>query len=148
MSKEIEIIARGVCVKEGRILLCHSKGAKNTYLPGGHIDFGESAGKALVREIKEELDVKSVLGRFLGVVEHAYYRKRKLTCEVNLVFAVGIPGLDPKKDPESAEDYIEFFWLDLKKLETSNLEPWPLRKCLPGWLSAKTEECFAGTMDA
>ena len=37
---EIEIMARGVCVLDGALLLCHSAGADNTYLPGGHIDFG------------------------------------------------------------------------------------------------------------
>jgi ADP-ribose pyrophosphatase YjhB (NUDIX family) len=147
MSREIEIIARGVCVKDGRILLCHGKGATNTYLPGGHIDFKESASRALVREIKEELGVKSVLGRFLGVVEHSYSRKAKVLCEINLVFAVNIPGLKPGKDPKSAEDYIEFFWWDMKKLATSKLEPRLLRTCLPEWLSGRAVECWASTID-
>ena len=78
---EIEIVARGVCVQGGRVLLCHTKGAKNTYLPGGHVDFGESAAASLKREIEEELGLKARVGRFLGAVEHIYYRKRKPQCE-------------------------------------------------------------------
>jgi len=53
-QKEIEIIARGVCVKGGKLLLCHSKGAPNTYLPGGHVEFCEDAKVALAREVVEE----------------------------------------------------------------------------------------------
>ena len=37
----IETIARGVCVVGGRVLLCRAKGGSSTYLPGGHIEFGE-----------------------------------------------------------------------------------------------------------
>jgi len=70
MSKPdlIEILARGVCVVDGRLLLCHTKGARNTYLPGGHVEFREKARETLRREVEEELGVKAKVGRFLGVV--------------------------------------------------------------------------------
>lgn len=146
MKKEIEIIARGVCVKGNRLLLCHSKGRANTYLPGGHIDFGEKAGEALIREIKEELGVKARLGRFLGAVEHEYRRKSGKICEINLVFEVKIPKLKPHKKPQSEEDYIEFLWCDMDKLAGSRLEPWPLRTCLKKWLKDRSNECWASTV--
>lgn len=59
----IETIARGVCVRDGRLLLCRAKGGKSTYLPGGHIEFGETGRDALVREVKEELGVEEHRGR-------------------------------------------------------------------------------------
>lgn len=40
---------------EKKVLLAQAIGEKNTFLPGGHIEFGESAKDALVREIEEEL---------------------------------------------------------------------------------------------
>ena len=52
----IEVIARGVCVAGGRVLLCRAKGGSSTYLPGGHVEFGETGREALVREMREEKD--------------------------------------------------------------------------------------------
>ena len=49
-----ETIARGVCIQNGKVLLCRAKGGATTYLPGGHIEFGETGRVALVREMKEE----------------------------------------------------------------------------------------------
>ncbi|MGI6012457.1 MAG: 8-oxo-dGTP diphosphatase MutT [Ruminococcus sp.] len=40
--------------------------------PGGKIEFGETPQKALVREIKEELDVEIEVGDFLKTVEYDY----------------------------------------------------------------------------
>lgn len=40
--------------------------------PGGKIEPGETPNQALVREIKEELDVKIEVGEFIGTIEHDY----------------------------------------------------------------------------
>ena len=61
----IEVIARGVCVQEGKILLCRAKGGATTYLPGGHVEFGETGRQALVREVKEEMGVDAETGAVL-----------------------------------------------------------------------------------
>ena len=68
----IENIARGVCISDGHVLLCRPKGGAYSYLPGGHIEFGETGREALVREIREELGVEASAGRFLGVVENSF----------------------------------------------------------------------------
>jgi 8-oxo-dGTP diphosphatase len=144
-NQEIEIIARGVFIKKGKLLLCHTKGAQNTYLPGGHIECGESAKKSLSREIEEELGKKAKVGRFLGAVEHTYRRGGKRLCEINVLFDVSIAGISPSEDPESCEDYIEFWWVPLNKMSASRLEPSVLRKLLGSWVNSGGVERWAST---
>ena len=86
----IETIARGVCVVDGKILLCRAKGGTTTYLPGGHIEFGETGRQALVREIKEELGLESSTGAFLGVVENSFIQHGKPHAEINLVYQLAL----------------------------------------------------------
>ena len=52
----IRIVA-GVAVDEsGRVLLVRKRGTERFMLPGGKLAEGEGAGKALARELQEELD--------------------------------------------------------------------------------------------
>ena len=118
----IETIARGVCVIDGKILLCKAKGGKTTYLPGGHIEFGETGRQALVREIKEELGVDSTTGAFLGVVENSFLQHGKPHAEINLVYELSLA----EGDVRAREDWIEFEWRPLSDL--GDLLPESFRK--------------------
>jgi 8-oxo-dGTP pyrophosphatase MutT (NUDIX family) len=134
----IETIARGVCVKDGRLLLCRAKGGKSTYLPGGHIEFGETGRAALVREVKEELGVDSSAGAFLGALENSFMQNGKPHAEINLVYEL---ELSPDADAgglKSCEDWIEFVWHDIKDLSSANLLPEGFR-ALAGWPDVRFE---------
>ena len=118
----IEVIARGVCVQEGEILLCRAKGGATTYLPGGHVEFGETGRQALVREIKEELGLDAQAGAFLGVVENAFLQHGKPHAEINLVYALSLA----EGETTAQEDWIEFEWRALSNLD--DLLPEAFRK--------------------
>ena len=117
----IETIARGVAISDGRILLCKAKGGSSTYLPGGHIELGESGREALVREMKEETGLDVSTGSFLGVVENSFLQKGKRHSEINLVYEMAI--LPNQGAVAAAEDWIEFEWRDLADIESVNLLP-------------------------
>ncbi len=131
----VEVIARGVCVSNGQLLLCHGKKATLTYLPGGHIEFRETARQALVREIREEMGRDAVAGRFLGCCEHCFLQKGEPHAEINLVFELTVPGLAPGGAVEAAEDWIGFRWHPLDRLDEASLEPAPLRALIEEWLA-------------
>ena len=124
----IETIARGVCVRDGKILLCRAKGGSSTYLPGGHIEFGETGRQALRRAILEEIGAEASVGRFIGVVENAFTQHGKPHAEINLVYEFDM-------DVESVcakEDWIEFEWRDIGGLADANLLPEAFRR-LESW---------------
>ncbi len=131
--RAIEILARGACVRNGRVLVCRNRKHGNVYLPGGHVDWGEDSKHALAREWREELGVPCRIGRFLGVVEQRYKARGGPTCEISLVFEVICPKIPAEKDPASAENHLEFEWVPLKGLEKSGLLPFAMAGQVPAW---------------
>jgi ADP-ribose pyrophosphatase YjhB (NUDIX family) len=84
----IEILARGLLIRSGRVLLCRNVDRGYFYLPGGHVEFGEPAHAALEREFLEETGRTVRAGVCLLASEHAFRQGKKDRHELNLVFHV------------------------------------------------------------
>jgi len=78
MVSNIHHLARGIIISNDKVLLAHAIGHINTFLPVGHIEFGESAPEALKREIEEEIGLSCNVEGFLGVVEHKWEKNKEL----------------------------------------------------------------------
>lgn len=120
----VEYIARAIIEEDERILLCHGKGRENWFFPGGHIEEGESAPEALLRELAEELGVTGVVERFWGACENKFERDGEVTHEINLVFAV---ALDQNGADESREAHLEFAWFTRDEMADMLVFPLSLR---------------------
>lgn len=126
----IELIARAVCVKENKLLLCKAKNINWYYFPGGHVEFGEPAKAALARELKEELGVTAEVQDFLGAAENAYQRDGTVIHELNLVFACSVPDTNL----QSRESHLEFFWISLDDARNVSTKPEHLAKAVLAWI--------------
>ena len=106
----------------GKVLLCLPKDRSYSYLPGGHIEFGETGREALVREMKEETGLDATAGDLLGVVESSFVQKGEKHCEINLIYRMEVRGGEGEK-VRSCEDWICFDWVDCDKIDSANLLP-------------------------
>ncbi len=139
-TAQIELLARGVVVRDGRLLVCRTGNAPIVYLPGGHVEFGETARSALEREINEELGCRADAGRFLGGIQHTFVQKHRRHWEVNLIFEMRVEGLHGGGGPDAVEDHLSFAWINLSDLAAAQLEPAALCRHLPDWLAGETPQ--------
>ncbi len=128
-KKTIEVIARGLVLDRGRVLMCRNIKHNYCYLPGGHVEFAEKARDALIREFKEETGLDSIAGPLLLTTEQCFHEDSSAAApihhEINVVFHV--EQLGPSKAPPetvpSIEDKIEFIWVDLAQLPETDVRP-------------------------
>ena len=129
--KKIELIARALILKNGKILLC--KMDRHYFSPGGHLEFGESAQRALSRELTEELGAKSEVGPLIGVCEHIYPKKGEKHHEINLIFKVRVGKIDlPGKERK-----LKFYLKDLKEFKKIYFLPKNLKTALLDYFKNK-----------
>jgi len=135
------LLARAVVRRDDRLLVVRAEGQPHTFLPGGHVEDGEGLEDCLRRELREELGVAAVVGRYLGAVEHRWRRDGTPQYELNHCFATEAPAL-PDDAPPAREDYLSFAWAPVGALGEAALQPPPLRRLLadpnetaPWWAS-------------
>ena len=129
-AQKFHNLARAVIVKSDYILVAHEIGAANTFLPGGHIEIGESVEVALRREIFEELGREAIIGKYLGAVECVWNDSNGSNFEINHLFTLDVPGISPQENPRSREKHLEFYWVKLQELRHHNLLPEKIRNLL------------------
>ncbi len=119
MEQQFHLLGRAVIRSENKVLLARARGYDNTFLPGGHVELGESVHVAIARELHEELGCQATIGRYLGAVEASFQSKDTLHFEINHVFEATLNDSSFK----SQEPHLEFLWADVSELTLHNLQP-------------------------
>ncbi|WEG14837.1 NUDIX domain-containing protein [Pullulanibacillus sp. KACC 23026] len=147
MNEYFHHVARGIIIKDKRVLLSRAEGYPNLlFLPGGHIEFGESAKDALKRELMEELGIDCYIGSFLGLIENKWESDGGLNCEINQLFAVESDDLQTGLNPISNEAHLTFFWMEVEDLEIKNLQPYPIDRFLQQYTKGNKEVWWASSL--
>lgn len=145
MQEKIHLLVRALILKGNQILLTKGVGSKFTFLPGGHIEVGESAKKSLKRELQEEMGIEVKVGKYLGALEHFFSLTDRFQQEINHVFLVDLSN--GNKKIESKENHLNFIWIDVNKLEKNNLMPLPLQKLIPKIIKNKNFFFWQSTIE-
>ncbi|WP_413532464.1 NUDIX hydrolase [Empedobacter brevis] len=101
-------------IKNNKLLLTFSKNKKAWYLPGGKIDQDENSKSALIREIKEELNVdleENKLNFFCHITAEAYGEQNLLMEQDCFLYDLK-EGIKPSNEIEAAnyfsyEEYLQ-----------------------------------------
>lgn len=147
----IEIIARAAIRWGALVLACRHEGEGYLYLPGGHVEFDESAEEALRRELREEASLEATVRECVMVCEARFEQGGRRRHELNLVFHVepsfppdptlhppGPPTTPPTTPPaggtppavRSREPKIGFEWIELASIVDRDFRP----RAIKAWL--------------
>ncbi|MEZ6235459.1 MAG: NUDIX domain-containing protein [Phycisphaerales bacterium] len=121
MGQHIEVIARALIEHQGRVLLCRSVEHGYAYLPGGHVEFGESASQAVVRELEEEAGVPVQVAELALFHECRFIQRGKPRHELTILFHVKLD--DSSTSVQSREPHIAFDWVALSDLHAVDVRP-------------------------
>lgn len=150
----VNLIVRAIIVHEKHILMTtvtdkHPHFDPNLYfLPGGHVDYNESTFDALKREIFEEMELEVVNANFSGVLECSWHRHGMPYHEINIVYSTSINGLNIQKPPRSSDNYQQFVWVPLSKIQEIDLLPVKLKELITYALNGKEKLHFFSEMKA
>jgi len=127
---QIELIARAVIQRGDEILLANKIGEPNTFLPGGHVDYGEYTDKALRRELREELGVDAKIIEFMGTQEYQFREENgREHHEINFIYRA-----ETSEPIQSKESHLEFLWCPVEKITEKTLLPEALPELIKEYL--------------
>lgn len=122
--------ATALIVKDNRLLVVEDE--DGFYTIGGAIQVDEATEDAVVREVREELGVKSQVGELAFVVENRFEQDGVSYHNIEFHYLVDLLEDAPLTMQED-EKTQPCEWIDLDKLQNIQLVPAFLKTALPDW---------------
>lgn len=129
----------GILIRDGKLLLQKPRNDDGYSFPGGHVSFGETSDKALIREFKEEIGADIKVERLLLIGEVFFPWGSKPCQQIGLYYLVSLCDETqiPLEGTFKAFDELcnervdlDFCWIPLSKLSEITLYPTGLEQDL------------------
>ena len=119
----------GMLIKNNKLLVHETQKFKGYCLPGGHVEVGESTKQAILREMKEELNIDVEIIDLFCINENIYNVDETASQEINYYY--NLKCLTPLSDlpfsvkeiDKGIEKEHKFDWIDISELCDKNFKP-------------------------
>jgi len=111
--------AAAIAMRDRHVLVCREGEDDYVMLPGGRVELGESSMEALERELAEELQSPSTIGRLAYTVENFFFHDGKQVHELGAYYLIDLPATFPFRrggvvhQTEDAGLRLHFEWVDV-----------------------------------
>ncbi|UOQ95475.1 NUDIX domain-containing protein [Halobacillus shinanisalinarum] len=126
-STKFNYRAVGILVEQNHVLLHKQWDEHHWSLPGGGVEIGEPADKAVVREIKEELGWDTKVKNLSWVVENFFQYNQENFHELGFYYILSSRGKHPMfgTDPFHGEEgqRLIYQWFPISELVSMHLQP-------------------------
>ncbi|MEG0281984.1 MAG: NUDIX domain-containing protein [Clostridia bacterium] len=120
----------GIIIKDNKVLTVQMNHNGFYCLPGGHIEIGEDSKTAVLREMKEEVNIDNKIVNLVSIIENFFERKNgKKFHEISFYYLLEPINNIETKDYEIIEHdkdqdvLLEFKWIPLKDLNSFDFRP-------------------------
>lgn len=125
---KLNIRAAGVIIHNGKILAHRNINSDHYALVGGRVQIGENSAKTVKREMQEELGKNIEITGYIATIENFFEMKGSKYHEILFVHQAEFINDEDKKieytlKNKEGKDYLQYEWLDLRKIEEYPLYP-------------------------
>ena len=132
---KLNVRAAGVIIHNGKVLAHRNINSNHYALIGGRVEIGEDSATTIKREIKEELGKGIEITGYIATIENFFEMKSSKYHEIMFIHKIEFTDEEDKKIEYTmknieGKDYLQYEWLDLKKIDEYPLLPGAVKNIL------------------
>lgn len=135
-TEEFHVRAAGIIKQENKFLIMKVNNKEYYHIPGGHIETGEDSKQALIREIKEELNI-NIKEMNLFAIQENFWKANNKNCHGIEFYYIVNPKADLKtidykriENDKGEDKLLEIRWVTKEDLANIDLRPQNIKELL------------------